>query len=77
MDATATAVQDRRERGMTSSDFANIGKFTVAILVYLLGTALVGGVTCLSMDDTDFAPCTLWLWGAIMYATTVMILWKI
>lgn len=59
---------------MTVNDLANVGVFVIALVGYVLGTGFFGVIT--SNGDGDMMPIALWIWGAIAYAITIMIMWK-
>lgn len=59
---------------MTVNDLANVGVFVIALVGYVLGTGFFGVIT--SNGDEDMMPIASWIWGAITYAITVMIMWK-
>lgn len=54
---------------MSQNELACIGKFTIALLGYFIGTVLVGALLILSVDsDPETIPPVAWVVGGIAFA---------
>lgn len=59
---------------MTMQELAYVGVFAIAFIAYLLGTAVLG-LLITSPNCKNFT-FSAWVMGAIVYAVTVIYMWK-
>ena len=56
--------------------FTRIGVFTVALVFYLLYTEFLKFIAT-DGDDDNIELYAIWVGGALIYAITVMVMWKV
>lgn len=59
---------------MMNNYLIRIGVFTIALVFYLLYTEFLRFIATNNEDDDKYA---IWAGGAIIYAVTVMVMWKV
>ncbi len=59
---------------MSINTLANVGMFCIAIIGYLVITGILG---LLISGDTDDFTAPAWIFGALLYAITIIVLCKV
>lgn len=62
---------------MDEKTLAQFGLFIIAVIVYALGTGLIGVIVGINSDgDDSLFPYVAWITGAIAYGVTMVMMWK-
>lgn len=56
---------------MSQNELANIGKFTIALIGYFIGTGLIGAILSTG-NGSDDIPVMAWVVGGIAFAVLAM-----
>lgn len=62
---------------MDEKTLAQFGLFTITVIVYALGTGLIGVIVGIDSNGNDrLFPYVAWITGAIAYGVTMVMMWK-